>query len=188
MNMPDALNTDIQEYLDREAIRDVLFRYAHGIDRCDPKILETVYWPEGVDDHGDFKGTRDAFIEWVIPLVKDLMSTTQHLMSNILIRIEGNLAKVETYFQAYHRWGKYEQEDARDFVLGGRYLDKMEKRGKEWRVLERVVIFDYFREYADTGNWKSSKSINEHRTLGLRSPDDAASKLFGDSRLRPPFV
>jgi hypothetical protein len=95
--MPDTLNTaDIQEYLDREAIRDVLFRYAHGIDRCDPKILETVYWPEGVDDHGDFKGTRDAFIEWVMPLLKDLMSVTQHQMSNIFIRIEGNLAKVET--------------------------------------------------------------------------------------------
>ena len=187
--MPDTFNTaDIQEYLDREAIRDVLYRYAHGIDRCDPKILETVYWPEGVDDHGDFKGTRDAFIEWVMPPVKDLMSTTQHLMSNIFIRIEGNVAKVETYFQAYHRWGKYEEQAARDFVLGGRYLDKMERRGKEWRVLDRVVIFDYFRDYVDTGNWKNSRTINEHRTLGLRSPDDAASKLFGNSRLQAPFV
>jgi len=187
--MPDALNAaDIQEYLDREAIRDVLFRYAHGIDRCDAKLLETVYWPEGVDDHGDFKGTRDAFIAWVMPLLKELMSTTQHLMSNIFIRVEGNLAKVETCFQAYHRWGRYDADDARDFVLGGRYLDKMEKRGKEWRILERVVIFDYFREYGDTGNWKKSKSINERRALGSRSPDDPASKLFGESRLRPPFV
>jgi hypothetical protein len=123
-----------------------------------------------------------------MPSLKNAMSMSQHMMINMLIRIDGTMAKVETYFQAFHRWGKYEDKDARDFLIGGRYLDKMEKRGKEWRVLDRVVIFDYFRDYDDTGNWKQSKSVNEQRTLGLRAPEDASSKLFGESRLQGPFA
>ncbi len=165
----------------------MLYRYAHAVDRCDAELLRSVYWPEGTDDHGDFKGKRDDFIAWVMPTMIAEMSMSQHLMVNTLIRIEGKIAKVETYFQAYHRWKTYEDKDAWDFVIAGRYLDRMEKRGKEWKVIERVVIFDYFREYDDTGNWKKSDTVNGHRTLGVRAPGDAASKLFGDSRFKAPF-
>ena len=188
--MPDTYTyteADVAQYLDREAIRDILFRYAHGIDRCDPDVLREVYWPEATDDHGDFKGSRDEFVEWVIPQLRNGMSTTQHLMGNILIRVDGNTAQVETCFQAYHRWGKYDAVGSEDFVIGGRYLDHMEKRGKEWRILTRVVAFDYFREYPDTGNWRKAKYVNDDRTIGARKPDDYTSKMFGDSLVRAPF-
>jgi len=187
--VPTTYNAnDIQEFLDREAIRDVLHRYAHGIDRCDAVLMQTCYWPESVDEQGEFKGPSSEFIKMVVPHLRKVMSTSQHMMINMLIRIKGNAANVETYFQAYDRWGQYDEKGARDFIIGGRYLDTMEKRGKEWRIIKRVVIFDYFRDFEDTGNWKASKTVNEHRTLGARSPDDAASKLFGGSRLRIPLV
>lgn len=178
---------DIREYLDREAIRDVLYRYARGIDRCDPELLKTVYWPEAIDDHSDFVGKGDEFIAWVIPALKSGMSVTQHFLGNILIRIEGNIAKVESYFQAYHRMEGPSDRPAEDFVVCGRYTDRMEKRGKEWRVAHRVVIFDYFREYPDSGNWGKAKYVNPQRVLGLRKPEDATYPLFGNSLARYPF-
>jgi hypothetical protein len=191
MNVDVAANytaADLQELIDREVIRDVLHRYAHAIDRCDAKLLATVYWPEGIDDHSDFVGKRDAFIEWVMPQMKAKMTTSQHMMVNELIRIEGNIAKVETCFQAYHRWGAFDEKGAEDFVIGGRYLDRMEKRGREWRVIHRVVAFDYFREYPDTGNWRSAKYVTAERVLGTRKPEDPVVAWFGDSIHKTPFV
>lgn len=186
--MTDApSNAHITELMDREAIRDVLFRYAHGIDRCDAELLRTVYWPEGTDDHGDFSGKRDDFIEWVIPTLKSQMSTSQHLMTNILIRVAGTKAQVETYFHAYHRWGQFDAKAAEDFWISGRYLDEMEKRGSEWRIARRVVVFDHFREYDDTGNWAAAKYVNTNRKLGLRVPQDPSHELFESSLTQPPF-
>jgi SnoaL-like domain len=177
---------DIAQFLDREAIRDVEYRYAHAIDRFDAELLRTIYWPDAIDDHGDFKGSPEEFIDWVFSSMKDLMSITQHFMGNILIRIEGKVANVETYFQAFHRWEKPDAPAA-DLVIGGRYLDRMEKRGKEWRVAHRVVAFDYFREYSDSGDWAHSQLLNPHRTLGKRNPDDATRPLFGRTLEKVPF-
>ena len=41
---------------DQQAIRDVLSRYARGVDRCDLGLLKSAYHPDGYDDHGFFKG------------------------------------------------------------------------------------------------------------------------------------
>lgn len=181
-------NDDLVEFLDRERIRDVLLRYARAIDRCDAGLLRDVYWPEAVDDHGDFVGARDEFIAWVMPTLQNSMSVTQHFLGNILIRIEGAAAKTESYFQAFHRWEGADGAPARDLLIGGRYLDRMEKRGRQWRIAQRSVAFDYFREFADSGDWRAGKYANPRRILGLRVPEDASCALFADSLSRPPFT
>jgi hypothetical protein len=178
---------DFSEYLDREAIRDVLFRYAHAIDRCDAELLRTVYWPEGIDDHGIFVGVRDKFISWVIPIMREQLSVTQHFLGNMLIRIDGAAANVETYFQAYHRWENPGGAPPEDVIHGGRYLDRMERRDREWRISHRVVSFDYLREYPDSQDWETARHLRSPPLRGLRAPLDPASRLFGKSLNRAPF-
>lgn len=178
---------DIQEFLDREAIRDVLFRYARGIDRCDEALLQSVYWPDSNDDHGDFTGSGPDFIAWVTSSIKGGLSGSLHLMGNILIRIEGRHAAVETYFHAFHRFENPSPGHAEDVVLGGRYADRMEKRGKEWRIAHRVVAFDYVREYADTGDWRTAKYFGENRATGSWTPNDPTDAIFGDLLKVAPF-
>ena len=56
-----------EEMADREAIRDCLFRYCRGIDRMDPELLATAYWPGAMDYHTGFTGTVEQFIEWALP-------------------------------------------------------------------------------------------------------------------------
>jgi hypothetical protein len=187
--MPDDYNAaDMREYLDREAIRDILARYAHAIDRLDAKLLESVYWPDGIDDHGVFKGTRDEFVTWVIPVLRQSIAISQHFLGNMLIRIDGNTASVETYFQAYHRWVHDDGSQPTDVIHGGRYLDRMEKRGKEWRIKYRIAAFDYLREWPDSNNWDDNARhmrTPEHR--GAHSPNDPSSPMFGPSLARSPF-
>src|SRR5262249_37045642 len=82
------------------------------------------------------------------------------------------------------RWGSYDDEDAHDLMIGGRYLDAMAKRGNEWRIIERLVVFDYFREVGDTGNWQKSQTLSDSWTPGARSPDDPASTCVATRRRR----
>jgi hypothetical protein len=186
--MTSEYNTaDIYEYLDREAIRDLLYRYSHAIDRCDAELLRSVYWPEAIDDHGIWVGKRDEYVAWVIPTLEGMLSVSQHFMGNILIRIDGNTAIVETYFQAFHRC-ETAGKPAEDMVQGGRYIDRMEKRGKEWRIAHRLVSFDYFREYPDSGHWTEAKFMPAPRINGTRNPTDPTYDLFAGSLMRAPFV
>ena len=54
---------ELQTLLDRQAIHDVLMRYSRGLDRHDRKVLESVYWPDAVDDHITYRGDAKGFIE-----------------------------------------------------------------------------------------------------------------------------
>lgn len=47
-----------EEMADREAIRDCLYRYARGVDRCDEELLRSAYWENAMDDHCLFVGAR----------------------------------------------------------------------------------------------------------------------------------
>ncbi len=128
---------------DREAIRNCLIRYCRGIDRCDREMLRGVYWPDGTDEHQTFSGNAYDFIDWCLPLTARA-ERTMHTVSNVLIDMRGPRAKVESHFYAYECLRK---KDGTQFemIVGGRYLDTMEKRGDEWRILNRLLVIDWFR-------------------------------------------
>jgi hypothetical protein len=44
-------------------------------------------------------------------------------------------------------------EGDRDIVIGGRYLDQMEKRGGEWRIAKRTMLYDWFQDYGASIDW-----------------------------------
>lgn len=73
----------------------------------------------------------------------------QHLVGNMLIRNSGATASAESYFIGYHR-PKDEQNRPFDMFAGGRYLDELEKRGDEWRIIRRKVVFDWYRNLNDS--------------------------------------
>jgi hypothetical protein len=149
--MVKTLSQIRDEMVDREAIRDTLLRYARGTDRCDEDMLRDAYWPDAHDDHLEFSGTRDAFVEYAMPRLR-AMKYNMHTIGNILISVRGSQADVESYFQGYHSIevdGK-----RRDAFAAGRYLDVFERRGEEWRIIRRFVTVEWFRECSDTGDWE----------------------------------
>lgn len=175
MPSPDSR---LQALLDREAIRDCLARYCRGADRCDAELMRSAFWPEATDSHG-MPGREPVnahhFIERVMPKLQR-MDQTAHFIGNQLIRAAGGEAAVETYYQAYHRV-RDEHGAARDIVTAGRYLDRMEKRGNEWRVRERVVVVDWFREYDDSADWQRG-TFGGPCAMGARGAADASHALF----------
>ena len=170
---------ELQRLADELAIRKVLTKYCRGIDRCDGELLKSVYWPDAVDNHGVFNGTAMDFVEHIIPALKRLQHT-MHQISNVLIDLDGDRAKVETYVCAYHI-GETEK-GLRDLIFLGRYLDRFERRNGEWRIAERLVVMDWNRNHPATAIWEE-EMYRELRVRGERQPEDPSYGLFGKSWL-----
>lgn len=170
----------VQLLIDRDAIRRVMFRYCRAIDRLDEPLLRSVYWEEAVDNHGMYNGPVDGFVRWVVPRLA-AMQNTSHFLGNMRIEVDGVRAKGETYFQAYHRRKMDGKEGWHDVWVSGRYLDEFEKRGLdkdggEWRIINRLVIADWTRDYGPS-------EIEELRTrmgvIGAHGAEDPSHGFFG---------
>jgi hypothetical protein len=152
----------LQELLDREAIRDCLYRYCRGIDRADEAMLRSSYWPDAHDRHGAYVGSAEGFIQMAIGVFKTGPRNI-HQISNILIEFRGTTdARVESYFNALQR-GPGKDGVVRQVLLAGRYCDRFEKRGDEWRVADRTVVYDWVEEQVPPEG-------SEAERFGLRQP------------------
>ncbi len=137
----------------REAIRDRLHVYCRAIDRRDPSLLKQVYWPDAQVEYGMFKGAAYEFAELFTGWFEaGGVGNTAHLLANVTIALDGDTALCESYLHAHHRVRR-EDGGLFDSVFGGRYHDRFERRGGLWRMTFRRLVFDWFREYPDTGDW-----------------------------------
>ena len=92
----------LQALLDKEAIRDCLYRYCRGIDRLDETALRSAYWPDGTDNHGAYKGTAAGFVDWALQKLPGA-GRMVHNIGNILIELRGSVAAVESSFLAFQQ-------------------------------------------------------------------------------------
>jgi SnoaL-like domain len=147
MNSGRVVGTDdeLQAVLDRAAIREVLYRYCRGADRCDEDLLRSCYHADGLDRHGRFQGGASDFAQWVTSVQLSTSITTQHALSNIVIELAGDTAWVESAFMATHiRPGEDDTPDEpRLETFWGRYVDRFEKRAELWAIATREVVHDW---------------------------------------------
>ncbi|WP_167045543.1 nuclear transport factor 2 family protein [Salinibacterium sp. ZJ454] len=137
----------IHELSETLTIRAVLERYCRAIDRLDSELLASCYWPEAEDHHGRFTGPVRNFIEGVIPLLRERYEATMHVLGQSIVDIDGDRAHAETYNVAYHRGSN--EGRATLVSVGNRYVDVLERREKEWRILDRKVIVEWSKLDAD---------------------------------------
>jgi hypothetical protein len=143
------MNDQILEMLDHTNIRQVLERYCRGVGRMDKELLDGVYWPEATDDHGLYVGLGREFADFLFPYFTQYKAT-MHLIGQSNIEVKGNTAVAETYYIAGHR---SEQEGKVTFLTAwGRYIDKLEKRGNEWRIADRVCVLEHIAEDSNIVN------------------------------------
>lgn len=166
----------VRELLDREAIRDCIHRYTRAVDRRDFNLLKTIFWPDATDNHGAFNGPIADFYPWVEDRVKH-WPRTQHGVNQIIISIKGDEAAVETYFTAYHLKPR-ENGSLFDEYVAGRYLDRMFRRGDEWRIQSRITCFEWYRHMPDTSEWGQSP-FGQSRNMGGPKPLDPSYAHFG---------
>src|SRR5579862_2049781 len=134
----DAISEQLKTLLEREQIRDCITRLARGEDRRNAQMIRASYWPDSTTDYGVFKGSFSDYLAWVVP-GSDVIKNTQHVLGQSVIEIEGKDARAETQVISYHRVALGDEE--RDTCIGGRYLDRLERRGDEWRIAARAMLY-----------------------------------------------
>ncbi|WP_442921204.1 SDR family oxidoreductase [Mesorhizobium sp. Cs1299R1N1] len=163
------------ELLDREAIRDCLYRYCRGIDRADEAALRSAYWPDAHDNHGAYSGSAEGFIQYALDVFK-AQPRYIHQVTNILIDfISPANAAVESYFTALQR-GPDRAGDIRQELLCGRYCDLFQKRKGAWRIAERTVVYDWLQEQMPPTGFEP-ELFGPRRPIGAPHPDDPVYAL-----------
>ena len=134
--MSDAL----QDMLDKHQLHELVLTYCRASDRRDFALVRSLYHDDAIDDHGTmFSGPVDEFIAW-LPKTMAQFEATQHSISNALFKVDGDKANGEIYALAYHRT---HPPDAQEIVIGGRYLDRYERRNGTWKFIHRSLALDW---------------------------------------------
>jgi len=136
---PEEMEMQLTYLLDREAIRDVVTKYCRGVDRFDRELLLSVYHSDAKDDHGIFVGGREDFYAWVHNMHETYHKLTQHYVANHVVEIEGSVAHAETYFM----YAALNRSGAPFSLMGGRYVDRLEKRAGKWAIAERLMLGEW---------------------------------------------
>lgn len=136
----------IDELEARTAIEDALKRFARAVDRQDWQAARELYHPDAFDDHGFFKGAPDAFLAHIAALHVE-QEHSMHFNTNVLIEFSSTeRAFVETYVLVLQRFRAGTSKvppgaAGLRCLASARYLDRFERRGGEWRVAHRTLVF-----------------------------------------------
>jgi hypothetical protein len=163
--VPTVSDPDLQRLLDREACAAVMATYCRAIDTRDEALLRSVFHPGSLHRHG-FEGPSSDpsrptapgkpgdFVAFALEFLATHRSS-HHQLGNVEVEIgdDGVTAQTHAYFTAHHRRrakgdpqaGADAREGEMDFWVGGRYMDRMEKRNGEWRIVSRVGTTDWTR-------------------------------------------
>ncbi len=165
---------ELRELLDKQAIRELVWRYCRAVDRRDFALLRTLYHEDAQDEHGEmFRGDAAAFLEW-IPEVLAGMEVTMHNITNMLIEVDGAQAEGEIYTLVYHR--PRGEAAARASLTGGRYLDQYSRRDGLWKFQHRRIVQDW--EYLLPASEGGASPGGAGVPLGGAAPEDPSYRFL----------
>lgn len=186
-----ALARELRELADRRQCYEVLTRYCRALDRLDLEMLKSVYFPDAIDEHGVFTGNAHEFCEFIVTQVAEWFEVATHAICNVHMTYYGDVMCTESYLISYaaveggpekvagvqgasylSRIGFDGRASGRHvFLMGGRYVDRLERRDGEWRIARRQVVMDW-NENFPSGTVSDEGMFATLTLRGTRSTDD----------------
>jgi hypothetical protein len=127
------LRSTVRNLKDRQDILDVIVRESRGRDRHDEDLIASCYWPEGADEHGPVPFPAPDYPAIANKGHTFAFSMNQHNLANHSCEIDGDTAYCETYVVGT----MLSHDGLTCTIAAGRYMDQLERRGDEWRILWR---------------------------------------------------
>ncbi|MBU6267616.1 MAG: nuclear transport factor 2 family protein [Sphingomonadales bacterium] len=144
---------ELQRVSDRQEILACIQRESRARDRQDIAAIEACWWPDGVDEHGPVITKVPDYAKRANLGHSMNFNMTSHNITNHICELDGDTAHCESYVIG----GLYWLDGKSTTIAFGRYLDRMEKRDGEWRMLVRKCTIEMS---ADTdGTWVHSKNV-----------------------------
>ncbi len=168
------LDAEVRDLCARRDIHDAVCRYMRGQDRLDPALHRSAFHDDAFVDCGLMQGTADQFVAFAQGFLADIESS-QHLIGQVQLTIDGDRASGEVYFYAWHRVS--EAGEAKDLSVAGRYIDEYACRAGEWRIVKRREVVDWARtDPASDGFFAANAGIIRG---GRRGEDFSQSRDWG---------
>jgi SnoaL-like domain len=128
----------LDELLDRQDILDCLTRFSRGMDRFDRETFMSAFHSDAVCAAGPFVGDPVSLFAWATDLHAQGQVATHHNLLNVTYDIQGDVAHTETYYLFVGR-----NRDASNWIAGGRYLDRLERRAGVWKIALRTNLIEW---------------------------------------------
>ena len=137
-----SLGERLRALEDEREIRDLIVRYAQCLDARDHRGYALLFardgrWSGRMGDATGPEAIEAMLVEGIGPTPEGFRNTRNfHLMSNILIQVDGNTATAESRLVYFAR-----SAEARPVpMLAGRYFDELVREDGRWRFKFRQVI------------------------------------------------
>jgi hypothetical protein len=128
----------LEHLADRQDILDCLNRFSRGLDRFDRDLFLSAFHTDAVIAAGVFVGGPVPLYEWASDLHAQGQVATHHNVLNHSCEIEGSTAHTETYYLFVGR-----NRDETNWMAGGRYIDRLERREGAWRIALRTNVIEW---------------------------------------------
>ena len=121
---------------DKWEIAEICYRYGLAVDGRDWAALAALFTPDADAYYLDLPSCHGyQAIEDTCRVALTPLSATQHLISNVVVRLDGDRAESTCYLQAQHV--KAGTEGGDNFIIAGRYDDQLVRTPDGWRIRER---------------------------------------------------
>lgn len=136
------LEGQVRDLIAHREIYNVICNYMRGQDRLMPQLHRSAFHDDAFVDCGPYAGGPDGFVKFAQDLLGGFKSS-QHVIGQAQIRVNGRIAEGEVYFIAFHRI--VEDGADKDLFVAGRYIDQYEDRGTGWKIARRCELIDWAR-------------------------------------------
>src|SRR5580698_399181 len=127
----EELKATVRYLKDRQDILDCIQRESRARDRQDVDMIASCWWEDGVDEHGPIVTKAPAYPAKANAGHSANFSMTSHNITNHLCTIEGDTA----YCESYVIGGLFWLNGKTTTIAFGRYLDQLERRQDQWRIV-----------------------------------------------------
>lgn len=164
----------LQELEDKQALRELVTRYARAVDRADRELLAGVFAEGAQVENGAFAGPANEFV--AACLNRPELERSFHSVSNEFFAVDGDGARGEVYVIAVATWNKGGEKT--DTLVGGRYVDEYRKEGGQWKIARRTFVHEWNMSFPTTAVWDEGL-FGMIKLRGQRSKDDPMYKILG---------
>jgi hypothetical protein len=140
----------IEDWVSKGEIAESLGVHSRGVDRADANLLAVAYHGDAAVDYGFFKGPASE-LATILAQAQKGQPVTMHRTCNMWIKVQGEKARSESYVFAYAEHSI--ESGAVQRFIGGRYLDRHERREGAWRLSHRLYVMDFNMNRPSTARW-----------------------------------
>lgn len=132
------MDPTVQLLLDERDITRLCYRYGTALDARDWAGLRTCFTDDAVTVYeglGEFQGY--AAIEQVCQGALSPLDRSHHVITNVLVDVDGDTATAQCYLQAQHV--KAGTAGGELYMIAGRYTDRLTRTPDGWRFARRAL-------------------------------------------------